>query len=113
VGDFYVLVDFVILDMTEDACTEIILGRPFLATAGCKIDVKGGRLTFDIGEHHAHFGLFKDHESSFSSCGYDLMSLWSYLMCMQMILMSLIMCLLRAIELIIQRWIWLTIWHLA
>ena len=40
VGDFYVLVDFVILDMAEDACTQFILGRPFLANAGCKIDVK-------------------------------------------------------------------------
>ena len=31
----------------------------------------GGRLTFDEGEHHAEFGLFKHHESSPSSfpCG--------------------------------------------
>jgi len=38
VDDFYVLVDFVILGMVEDARTQIILGRPFLATMGCKID---------------------------------------------------------------------------
>jgi len=42
VGDFYVSIDFVVLDMDEDCRTEIILGRPFLATVGCKIDVKEG-----------------------------------------------------------------------
>ena len=35
VGDLYVPVDFVILEMEEDMRTPIILGRPFLATAGC------------------------------------------------------------------------------
>jgi len=41
VGDFYVPIDFVVLDMDEDCRTQIILGRPFLATVGCKIDVRG------------------------------------------------------------------------
>ena len=41
-GDFYAPVDFVILDMNEDACNQIIHGRAFLATTGCKIDIKGG-----------------------------------------------------------------------
>jgi len=45
VGDFYVSIDFVVLDIAEDSRTQIILGRPFLATAGCKIDVKEGKLT--------------------------------------------------------------------
>ena len=40
-GDFYVPIDLVVLDMVEDSRTQIILGRPFLATAGCKIDVRG------------------------------------------------------------------------
>ena len=40
VDDFYVLGDVIILDIADDACTKIILGRPFLATAGCKIYVK-------------------------------------------------------------------------
>ena len=72
VGDFYVPIDFVILDMVEDSCTQIILGRAFLATVGCKIDVKKMKLTFDVAEKHAEFGLFKDLESSpstFSCCG--------------------------------------------
>jgi len=36
VGDSYVPVDFVILEMEEDTRTLIILGRPFLATVGCR-----------------------------------------------------------------------------
>jgi len=50
VGDFYVPIDFVILDMAKDSRTQIILGRPFLATTGCKIDVKEGKITFDMAE---------------------------------------------------------------
>ena len=45
---------------------------------GCKIDVKEGRLTFDMGENHAEFGLFKDLDSSPSTLpyyGYDILSL--------------------------------------
>jgi len=42
-GEFYMSINFVILDMAEDFRTQIILGRPFLATAGCKIDVKRGK----------------------------------------------------------------------
>ena len=41
VGDFYVLVDFMILNMAKDTRTQIILRRPLLAIVGCKIDVKG------------------------------------------------------------------------
>ena len=37
-------IDLVVLDMVEDSRTQIILGRSFLATAGCKIDVKEGKL---------------------------------------------------------------------
>jgi len=43
VRDLYVLVDFVILEMEEDVRTHIISCRPFLATAGCQIDVKNGK----------------------------------------------------------------------
>ncbi|XP_010527627.1 PREDICTED: uncharacterized protein LOC104804936 [Tarenaya hassleriana] len=45
VGDYYVPVDFVVLDMDEDAKISIILGRPFLNTAdaivhGCSISTE-------------------------------------------------------------------------
>jgi len=55
VDRFYVPINFMLLDMAEDPRTQIILGRPFLATARCTIDVKEGKLTFDMGEHHAEF----------------------------------------------------------
>ena len=48
-GDLYVTVDFVILDIEEDTRTLIIHWRPFLATTGCHIDVKNGKLSFDRG----------------------------------------------------------------
>jgi len=69
-GDFYMPIDFVILVMAEDSHTQIILGRPFLATAGCKIDVKEGKLTFDVGECHTEFGLFKDFDLSHCTLPY-------------------------------------------
>jgi len=64
VDDFYVPIDFVILDIAKDSRIQIIFGRLFLATMGCKIDIKEGKLTFDVGEKHAGFGSFKDFESS-------------------------------------------------
>ncbi|XP_074299046.1 uncharacterized protein LOC141630065 [Silene latifolia] len=40
VGNFFISVDFVSVDMVEDAHIPIILGRPILHTAGAVIDVK-------------------------------------------------------------------------
>ena len=67
-------IDFVVLDMDEDCRTQIILGRPFLATAGYKIDVKEGTLTFEVGKHHVEFGLFDELKPSsmFSCCGCEI-----------------------------------------
>ena len=59
VGDLYVPVDFVILEMEEDTQTPIILRRLFLATAGCNIDVKNGTLSFDVGNDHVEFNILK------------------------------------------------------
>ena len=60
VEDLYMPVDFVILEMKEDTHTPIILGRPFLDTVGCYIDVKNGKLSFDVGDDHVEFNLFED-----------------------------------------------------
>jgi len=49
----------VILEMEEDIRTAIILERPFLATAGRRINVKNGTLTFDVGDVHVEFNLLK------------------------------------------------------
>jgi len=59
VRDLYVPVDFVILKMKEDTRTPIILRRPFLATVGCRINVKNGTLTFDAGDVYVEFNLLK------------------------------------------------------
>jgi len=59
VGDLYVPVDFVILEMEEGIWTPIIIGRPFLAIAGCRIDVKNGTLTFDVGDVNVEFNSLR------------------------------------------------------
>ena len=45
--------------MEVDNHTLIVLGRLFLATVGYRIDVKNGKLPFDIGGDHVEFNLFK------------------------------------------------------
>ncbi|XP_058788304.1 uncharacterized protein LOC131662512 [Vicia villosa] len=47
VDQFYIPTDFIIMDIQEDSSIAIILGRPFLETAGAIIDVKHGKLTFE------------------------------------------------------------------
>jgi len=51
--------DFVILKMEKDTCTPIILGRPFLATIGYRINVKNDKLSFDLDDEHVEFNLSK------------------------------------------------------
>ena len=48
VGDTWVLEDFTIVDMPETDDAQIILGRPILAIASCHIDVRKGRITFEL-----------------------------------------------------------------
>ena len=57
IGEFWVLEDFIITDMTETDDAQIILRRSFLATSGCTIDVKEGRITFEVGGVALHFVL--------------------------------------------------------
>src|SRR3954470_22473425 len=51
-----VLTNFVILEMLEDDNMSIILGRPFLNTAGAVIDCNKSKVTFHINgnEHTVH-----------------------------------------------------------
>jgi hypothetical protein len=57
VGQFVIPTDFIVMDIREDSNTPIILGRPFLATADALIDVKKGKLTFEVGEEKVEFIL--------------------------------------------------------
>ena len=52
-----ILTDFVILDIPEDDGMSIILGRPFLNTAGAVIDCNKGNVTFNVNgnEQTVHF----------------------------------------------------------
>ena len=45
------------MDIKEDSNIPIILGRPFLATTRAIIDVKKGKLTFEVGEEKVEFIL--------------------------------------------------------
>ncbi len=48
IRDFFIPVDFVVLDMETGKETLLILGRPFLSTAGANIDVGTGSIRFHI-----------------------------------------------------------------
>ncbi|KAK1607558.1 hypothetical protein QYE76_031231 [Lolium multiflorum] len=52
-----ILTDFVVLEMPEDDNMSIILGRPFLNTAGAVIDCNKGKVTFNVDdkEHIVYF----------------------------------------------------------
>ncbi|GKD94567.1 DNA-directed DNA polymerase [Tanacetum coccineum] len=50
INKFIFIVDFIILEMDEDASVPIILGRPFLALARTVIDVLDGNLRLRVGE---------------------------------------------------------------
>ena len=45
------------MEMEEDSRIPIILGRPFLATAGVMIDVKNGKLSLQVGDEKVEFSL--------------------------------------------------------
>ncbi|XP_074289326.1 uncharacterized protein LOC141614480 [Silene latifolia] len=59
VGKFFIPVDFVVINMTEDSRIPIILGRPFLHTAGAVINVRYESITFNIGDDTITFSLDK------------------------------------------------------
>ena len=64
IENILVVKDFIIADITEIDDTQIILGRPFLATIGFHIDVKRGRLTFEVQGSYAIFCYVKDKMAS-------------------------------------------------
>ena len=45
------------MDIREDSDVHIILGRPFLATAGAIVDVKNGRIIFQVSDEMVGFEL--------------------------------------------------------
>ncbi|XP_070679073.1 uncharacterized protein [Malus domestica] len=59
VDQFILPADFLVLDMEDDQEIPIILGRPFMATAGTLIDVKKGLLTLRVQGKEVVFKVFE------------------------------------------------------
>ncbi|XP_050916559.1 uncharacterized protein LOC127131686 [Lathyrus oleraceus] len=59
IGQLYIPTDFVVMDIKEDGEILILLGRPFLSTAGAVINVKRGQLTFEVGDEKIEFIISK------------------------------------------------------
>ncbi|XP_024010603.1 uncharacterized protein LOC112086032 [Eutrema salsugineum] len=57
IGGFEVPTDFVVLEMDEEPVDPLILGRPFLATAGVIIDVRGGIIELQLGSERLKFNV--------------------------------------------------------
>jgi hypothetical protein len=58
IREFFVPVDFVVLDMSPDSKVSLILGRPFLSTSNAHIDVEKGEIKFTINGQEEQF-VFK------------------------------------------------------
>ncbi|XP_057760665.1 uncharacterized protein LOC130981042 [Arachis stenosperma] len=65
VGKYFLLTDFVILDMKESHTHPIILGRPFLATARALIDVEQGELILRIHDEQLTFNVFMHSQETY------------------------------------------------
>jgi hypothetical protein len=55
IREFFIPVDFVVLDMQPDSRVSLFLGRPFLSTANAHIDVRIGEVKFNIDEREECF----------------------------------------------------------
>ncbi|XP_013720996.1 uncharacterized protein LOC106424790 [Brassica napus] len=59
VGNTFVLADFVVLELDEEPRDPLILGRPFLCTAGAIINVRQGRIDLHLGDIAMKFEVNK------------------------------------------------------
>jgi hypothetical protein len=64
-----ILTDFVVLDMPKDDNMSIILGRPFLNTAGVVINCNQGKVTFNVNdkEYTVYFPKNIDRKNALNS----------------------------------------------
>ncbi|XP_024005024.1 uncharacterized protein LOC112082157 [Eutrema salsugineum] len=56
-GGFEVPTDFVVLEMDEEPVDPLILGKPFSATTGAIIDVRGGIIGLQLGKEKLKFDI--------------------------------------------------------
>ena len=59
VRQFTFPMDFVIIDIKEDSDIPLILGRPFMLTAKCVVDIGNGNVEISVEDHKATFNLFE------------------------------------------------------
>ena len=57
VGNFYIPTDFVVLELDKEPHDPLILGRPFLNTAGAIIDVRRNTINLQIGDYALKFDM--------------------------------------------------------
>jgi hypothetical protein len=57
IREFFVLVDFVVLDMHLDSKVSLILERPFFSTNNAHIDVGKGEIKFTINRQEERFAF--------------------------------------------------------
>jgi hypothetical protein len=57
IRDFFVPVDFVVLDMQPDSKVSLIFGRPFFSTANAHINVGAGEIRFNINGKEERFAF--------------------------------------------------------
>ena len=76
INDCHIPTDFVVLKYPNEPKDPLILGRPFLATAGAIIDVMEGRICQNIGKIPMTFDMHKlirqpliDKQTSYMDCG--------------------------------------------
>jgi hypothetical protein len=62
IREFFVPVDFVVLDMHLDSKVSLILRRPFLSTANAHIDVRKGEIKFTINGQEEQFAFKSKQE---------------------------------------------------
>ena len=62
--------DFVIMDIEEDVEIPLILGRPFLLTANCVVDMKKGNLEMSVDDKKVTVNLFEamKHPRNYKAC---------------------------------------------
>jgi hypothetical protein len=80
IQNFFIPVDFVVLDTQEDMKTPLILGRPFLSTTNAHIDVRAREIKFNINEKEERFAFKpRPEQSSILKCHEEQEARSSYL----------------------------------
>ncbi|KHN11137.1 hypothetical protein glysoja_049263, partial [Glycine soja] len=62
--------DYVVIDIVEDAEIPLILGRPFMSTSSCVVDMGKGKLELSVDDQNVTFDLFDamKHPSDHKAC---------------------------------------------